>query len=277
MNTFDSFREKLQNVNTRLSKIQINSQSITIFREALNDPELLSKLSKSISSFSNTRTGRWTIITLTSFTFLVTFVPGQYKSYSVSQLLLSQYKSEEAQLPTLRLAANRQISKYRQLQLKQKLSNQYFDNSARILFLPEVIRSAASSHQLDLLSFKPYSSEASSSPQVQSQPIPSTAPEGPASAQKSPNSFSSTIYFIQVRGDYLRVLNFLSELQNFNSYLIFKSSKFTSTSLVSSAAASSVLPNSNGEVVLELTFEVPTQDFTGSVETATPPRPQMNN
>jgi len=143
--------------------------------------------------------------------------------------------------------------------------------------LPEVIRSAAFSHQLDLLSFKPYLSEASSSPQGQNQQIPNSAPEKSATGQRSPNSFSSATYSIQVRGDYLRILSFLSELQNFNSYLIFKSSKFTSTSLVSSTTASPVLPNSNGEVVLDLTFEVPTQVFTGSVDTTTPESPQLNN
>jgi len=277
MNKFNAFREKLQKANDRLSKIQINSQSIAVFRQTLNDPEIFSKLNKSINSFSNTRSGRWTIITFASFTLFVIFVPGQYKTYQASQILLSQYKSEEAQLPTLRVAANRQISRYRQLELKQELSNQYLNNSARILFLPEVIRSAASSHQLDLLSFKPYSSESSSSPQGQNQDIPNSAPETAAAGQRSSNLFSSTTYYIQVRGDYLRIISFLSELQNFNSYLIFKSSKFTATSLASSSSVSPVLPNSNGEVVLELTFAVPTQAFTGSDDTSTPASPQMNN
>ena len=274
MTRLQSLQQSFQAKVERLSEVKLDAETIASIRLALNDPDSLAKFGSKAKNYFETVSGRWTLSIGISSLILAVCVPFQYETLRTNTALRNQYQQETNELPMLRSTLVAARSKQRALKAKQALSEQYLQNSLRILFLPEVIRSAASGQQIELLSFRPETSDGQNqNPQNPAPPpvgqntqaVPSS-PESPqptgASMPRS-KSFSRSGYSLQVRGDYLKVLNFLRELQNFSSYLTFKSTKFTAATSDSTASVSSPAASSTGEVVLDLVLEVPTQNYGG--------------
>jgi len=253
-----------------LSEVKIDAQTLASWRATLNDPDLLNNLSKDLNSYFRTPSVHYVISIVVSVIGFVAIFPTQYSSYNASTQIQRQYQNESDQLEILRSKLKTTLKQTNILHEKHLISSQYLNNSTRLLFLPEAVRVAASGQQVELLSFKPVVSSnqdtqsipapANQAPPLQNnQPAPNTS-SGQSTISEGSTSkyFSSVSYSLQVRGDYLNILVFLRQLQSFNSYLIFSSSKFTASSSSTAPTGDLAPASSTGEVVLDLTFEVPT-------------------
>jgi len=290
MTRLQSLQQSFQTGLRQLSNIKFDAATISSIQLTLNDPDFLAKLGSNAKEYFDTALGRMTIsIGLSSLTLAVCF-PLQFEALKSNIALRNKYEQDTNRLPALESNMVAVRLNQRSLKAKKEISDQYLQNSLRILFLPEVIRAAAAGQQIELLSFRPETSDSlnetspvpnPSSVDQNSQSRPSPPQQSqPNGASTSPTkSFSSTGYSLLVRGDYLKMLNFLRELQSFKSYLTFKTSKFTATSAVSTASdsAAAAAPSSTGEVVLDLILEVPTQNYGGfSGQPAPPNLPPAN-
>jgi len=274
MTRIQSLQQSFQAKIKRLSEVKLDAETIASIRLALNDPDFLAKFGSKAKNYFETVSGRWTISIGISSLVLAVCIPFQYETLRTNTALRNQYQQETNELSMLRSTLVAARTKQRALKAKQALSEQYLQNSLRILFLPEVIRSAASGQQIELLSFRPETSDSQNqNPQNPAPPpvgqnaqaVPSSpqSPQPTGASMPRAKSFSRSGYSLRVRGDYLKALNFLRELQNFSSYLTIKSSKFTAATSDSTASASSPTASSSGEVVLDLILEVPTQNYGG--------------
>jgi len=277
MDKLSSLQQLIQTKIRSLSDVKIDAQTLVSWRAALNDPDLLNNVSKDLNSYFRTSSGHSVISIVISVIGFVAIFPTQYSSYKSNTQLQQQYQNESDQLAVLRSKLKSTLAQTNILKEKHLISTQYLNNSTRLLFLPEAVRVAASGHQVQLLSFKPVVSKnqdtqaipapVNQAPPLQNnQPTPNVSSGQPLLSESSTAKyFSSVSYSLQVRGDYLNILVFLRQLQSFNSYLIFSSSKFTASSSSTPAAGNSASTSSTGEVVLDLTFEVPTLQADGSI------------
>ena len=273
MNISEYFRD----LNQTLSKFELNRASFEALRQNINDPIFWKKQKQNALKRLSTRKGIQTIVWGTSIIILSISLPMQVSSLlsAKSEYESSALKVEE--IPDLNIRLKNELNTNSLLKEKERRVDSYLSNSSRILLLPELISTAAISSRLTLLSFKPYqaqeefgtegSADQFSQPEVPADTVPPPVSDeippvddisslNQDSISQPTQPLKSLEFILQVRGDYLQCINFLRDIQSYNSFVSVQRANYTDTSSQSSPDGGSPL-QSSGDVQLELVLRVP--------------------
>jgi len=279
-----SISEYLRDLNQKLSKFELNRASLEALRQNINDPTFWKNQKLSAFKRLSTRKGIQAIVWGISMIFLSISLPMQVSSLLSAK---SEYESSAlkvAEIPDLDIQLKNETNINALLRKKERRVDSYLSNSSRILLLPELISTAAISNRLTLLSFKPYQAQeefgAENSPDQPFQPEVSTETVPPEVSDEIPpvsdeippvddiSSLNQDLvsqptqplkaleFILQVRGDYLQCINFLRDIQSYNSFISIQRANYTDTSSQSSLDGATAL-QSTGEVQLEFVLRVP--------------------
>lgn len=274
----------LRDLNQKLSKFELNRDSLESLRQKINDPIFWKNQKLSAFKRLSTRKGIQTIVWGISIATISISLPIQVSSLLSAK---SEYESSAlkvAEIPDLDIQLKNEANTNSLLREKESRVDSYLSNSARILLLPELISTAAISNRLTLLSFKPYQAQeefgaeytqdqsfqpdasTETDPPPVSDEIPPVSDEVPPvddllslnqdSVPQPTQPLKSLEFILQVRGDYLQCINFLRDIQSYNSFISIQRANYTDTSSQSSPDGATA-SQSTGDVQLELVLRVP--------------------
>ena len=274
---------------SKLRELKLDKETLISLQAKLRDPETLNSIAAKAKSVIESKKGSWTISIVTASLIAVTTIPPLLKSLTDTQGIISKYRVELADMPTLLEGVNSERKRYADLEKNEIQQDKYLLNSGKLLVLPELIRQAAAPHQIKLVSFRPTADEqdnqffdAAEEPTdefiddqfvnddfsndenldpLYDQMNDSFEVDDPLESTINPEAKKKELlplnYSIQLEGDYLRLLSFLKDIQGYQSLLGIQSAEFTaasSTSMDPTATNSS----SPGSVLLNMVIQIPT-------------------